>query len=168
MTTTRPRESSSCTRYGPHLDDARVYVPIVGDDAGLAAGEADGVAAQFADRHREDGHRDPLAGGEQHVELTSIGVGRDLPRERQQLVGRIAHRGYDDRDVVAGSLRPHDAVGDLADARNVGNAAAAVLLDDDRHGAGDDSATSTHHSQLPTSKLRPAFALGVGRLVVGS
>ena len=45
----------------PHLDDARVDVAVVGDDAGLAAGEADRVAAELADGHREQRHRDALA-----------------------------------------------------------------------------------------------------------
>ena len=35
----------------PHLDDARVDVPIVRYDARLAAGEADCVAAQLSNRH---------------------------------------------------------------------------------------------------------------------
>src|SRR6266852_2958229 len=44
-----------------HFDDARVHVAVVRDDAGLAAGEADGVAAQPANRHRQQRHRNPLA-----------------------------------------------------------------------------------------------------------
>src|SRR3712207_7851684 len=46
----------------------------VGDDAGLAAGERPGLVTEVADRHRQQGHGDPLTGGEQHVEL---------PRRRQ-------------------------------------------------------------------------------------
>ena len=41
----------------------------VGDDAGLGAGERPGRVAEVGDRHREQRHRDPLAGGQQHVEL---------------------------------------------------------------------------------------------------
>ena len=85
----------------PHFDDPRVDVAIVRDDARLAAGEADGVTAQLAHRHREERHRDALARRQQHVELAPIGVGRDLLGEPQQLVGRVAHRRDDDDDVVA-------------------------------------------------------------------
>src|SRR5438874_2321591 len=38
--------------HRPHFDDARVGVPVVGDDARLAAGETDRIAAHLADRHR--------------------------------------------------------------------------------------------------------------------
>ena len=59
---------------GPH-DDARVDMAIVGDDARLAAGEADGRAAQLADGDREQRHRDALAGREEHVQLAPIRIG---------------------------------------------------------------------------------------------
>ena len=42
----------------------------VGDHARLRAGERPRLVAQVGDRHREQRHRDPLAGGEQHVQLT--------------------------------------------------------------------------------------------------
>ena len=116
-----------------HLDDARVDVTIVGDDARLAAGEADRVAAELADGHRQQRHRDALAGGQQHVELAPVGVGRDLLGEAEELVGRVAHRRDDDHDVVPGAPRAHDAIGDLLDAGDVGDARAAVFLDDDGH-----------------------------------
>ena len=100
----------------PHLDDARVDVAIVGDDARLAAGEADRVAAELADRHRQQRHRDALAGGQQHVELAASGLGETCFASAEQLVGRLAHRGDDDDDVVPVAPRPHDALGDLPDA----------------------------------------------------
>ena len=67
-------------------------------------------------------------GGEQHVELASIGIGRDLLGEREEIVGRVAHRGDDDDDVVALAPRAHDALGDLLDAGDIRDARAAVLL----------------------------------------
>ena len=119
---------------GPDLDDARVHVAIVGDDAGLAAGEADGVAAQLADGDREQRHRDALAGGEQHVELAPIGVGGHLLGEREEIVGGVAHRGDHDDDVVALAAGAHHALGHLLHAGDVRDAGSAVLLDYDRHG----------------------------------
>ena len=77
ITTTRPRASSSCTRNGTHLDDPRVDVAIVRDDARLAAGEADRIRAELADRHREERHRDALTRRQQHVELAALRVERD-------------------------------------------------------------------------------------------
>src|SRR4029079_8359748 len=53
----------------PDLDDAGVDVPIVGDDARLAAGEADGIAAQIADGDREPRPRDELARADTQVRL---------------------------------------------------------------------------------------------------
>ena len=134
MTTIFPRDELVLHAERTHLDDARVHVAVVGDDAGLAAGEADGIAAQLADRHRQERHRDALAGREQHVELAAGGVGRDLLRRGQQLVGGVAHRGDDDDDVVALLAGAHDALGHLFELLDVRDAAAAVLLDDHRHG----------------------------------
>src|SRR5262249_35493656 len=65
-----------------HFDDARIDVAVVGDDARLATGEADSVAPALANRHRQQCHRDTFAGGEQHVELTPLGIHRDLLGER--------------------------------------------------------------------------------------
>jgi hypothetical protein len=117
----------------PHLDDARVNVPIVGDDAGLAAGKTDRVATALANRHREQRHRDAFAGREQHVELTAIGIRRDFLRQRQQIVGRISHRGDHNHDVVAELARGHNALGDLSQLVRVGDAAAPILLNDNCH-----------------------------------
>ena len=50
---------------------------------------------------RHERHRDPLAGGEQHVELAPVGVLGHVVCEAQQVVGRLAHRRHDDNDVVA-------------------------------------------------------------------
>ena len=61
------------------------------------------------------------------------GFGGHLLGEREQLVGRVAHRRDDDDDVVPLPPRPHHALGDLLDPRDVGDARAAVLLDDDGH-----------------------------------
>ena len=59
------------------FDDPGIDVAIVGDDPRLASREADGVAAELANGQRQERHRDALAGREQHVELTTVGVGRD-------------------------------------------------------------------------------------------
>ena len=100
----------------PDLDDARVDVAVVGDDARLAAGEADRVAAQLADGHREQRHRDALAGGEQHVELAPVGIGRTClaSASSSSVVSPIAETTT--TTSCPWPLRAHDALGDLADA----------------------------------------------------
>ena len=117
----------------PHLDDARIDVPVVGDDARLAAGEADRIAAQLADRDGQQRHRDALARREQHVELAPFGVRGDLLGHREQIVGRVAHRRHDDDDIVALLARSHDALRHLPQLFHIGDAAAAVFLHDDGH-----------------------------------
>jgi hypothetical protein len=117
----------------PHFDDARIDVAIVGDDAGLAAGKADRVAAALANRHREERHGDAFASREQHVELAAIGIRGDFLGQRQQVVGGISHRRDDDHDVVAELARGHDSLGDSAQLVDVGNAAPPILLNDDCH-----------------------------------
>ena len=62
------------------------------------------------------------------------GIRRDLLRHREQVVGRVAHRGDDDDDVVPLRARSHHALGHTPELVDVRDAAAAVFLDDDRHG----------------------------------
>ena len=116
-----------------HFDDARVHVAVVRDDAGLAAGEADGVAAQLANRHRQQRHRNPLAGGEQHVQLAPVRIRGDLLRQPEEIVGGVAHRGDDHDQIVTLAPGAHHPIRDLLDAAHVRDARAAVLLDNDRH-----------------------------------
>ena len=83
------------------VDDLGLAVRRVGDHAGLGAGERLRGVAERGDRHRHQRHRDPLAGGEQHVELARRRQRRHLLGEVAQLVGGVAHRRDDDDDVVA-------------------------------------------------------------------
>src|SRR5438874_727750 len=70
----------------------------------LASGEADRIAAQIANRHRQERHRNAFASSQQHVEFTAFGIRRDLLRKRQQFVRRVTHRRHDDDNVVTGLL----------------------------------------------------------------
>ena len=60
---------------GRDVDDLGLAVRGVGDHAGLGAGERLRLVAELGDRHRDQRHRDPLARGEQHVELRGGGSG---------------------------------------------------------------------------------------------
>ena len=91
-----------------HLDDPGPAVARVGDDPGLRARERDRLVAEVVDRHRDERHRDPLAGGEEHVELARVRVGGDERGELDQLVGRVPHRRDDGADLVPGLGRLDD------------------------------------------------------------
>jgi hypothetical protein len=101
----------------------------------LTACETDRISAELPDRHREQRHRDALSRREQHIQLPAIRIDGDALGERQQLVGRIAHRRDYDGDIEASRLGPHDPFGHLSNAIDVGDAASAVLLNDYRHEA---------------------------------
>jgi hypothetical protein len=115
------------------LDDARAPVGGVGDDARLRAGERNRVAAEVDDRHREQRDRDLLARGEEHVLLARVRPRGDGARERDELVGRVAHRRDDDADLASGLGRLDDAARHALDALGVADGGAAVLLDDESH-----------------------------------
>ena len=126
---------------GRDVDDAGLAVGRVGDDAGLRAGEGPRLEAEVGDGHREHGHRDPLACGEQHVELAGRRDRRHLLGQVEQLVGGVTHRGDHDDDLVAGPPGVDDALGDPLDPLGVGDGRTAVLLDDEPHSAAPGSAT---------------------------
>jgi hypothetical protein len=116
-----------------HVDDLRGAVLGGGQHAGLAAGERERLEPHALDRHREQGHRDALAGGEQHVELSGGRDRGDLGGEIQQLVGGVAHRADGDDDVVAGTASVDDALGHALDALGVCDRGTAELLHDQCH-----------------------------------
>ena len=105
----------------------------VGDDAGLAAGERPRLDAEVVDRHRQQRHRDALAGGQEHVELAARRHRRHLLGEVDQLVGGVTHGRHDHADVVTGLAGFDDAGRDPLDAGGIRDAGTAVLLDDESH-----------------------------------
>ncbi len=117
----------------PHLDDARLAVARIGHDARLRPGERHGVAAEVVDRHRDERDRDPLARCEQHVLFARVWIGRDLTRQVDQPVRRVAHRRNDHADLVARGCRLDNAERNAFDLVGSGDRGAAVLLHDDAH-----------------------------------
>lgn len=71
---------------------------------------------------------------EQHVQLAPRWRRRQLLGQGDEIVGRLAHGGDDDHDVVAFGLARHDLASHIANLGGVGDRTAAVLLDDDGHG----------------------------------
>jgi hypothetical protein len=115
------------------LRDLRRSVLGVGEDARLAAGEAHRPDPACLDRHGGQGHRDPLPGGEQHVEFTGGWHRTDGGRQFQQLVGGLPHGRHDHHHVVAVFAGGDDAIGHRRDPLGVGDGGAAVFLDDEGH-----------------------------------
>ena len=98
-------------RPGRDVDDLGPAVRRVGDHARLRAGERARLVAELGDRHRQQRHRDALAGGQQHVELARRRQRRHLLGEVAQLVGGVAHRRDDDDHVVTGLARGRRSAG---------------------------------------------------------
>ena len=115
------------------VDDLGFAVGAGGDDAGLRAGERAGLRAERLDGHRDQRVGDPLAGGQQHVQLARRRRRAHLLGQVQQVVGGVAHRGDDHDDVVALLLGLDDAFGDATDPVGVGHRGSAVFLHDERH-----------------------------------
>ena len=141
---------------GPYVEDLRPAVRRVGEDAGLRAGEAHRVLTPVDDRHAEQRDRDALARGEEHVHLSPGGRGRHLVREPLELVGRVAHGGDHDDDVVARTTGLDDVLGDGLDALRVGHRGAAVLLHDEAH----DGRWYRRGSAVPCSLLDAGVSTG--------
>ena len=57
---------------GADVEDHRLGVGLVGDDARLGASQRDRLVAEVVDRHRAQGAGDALAGGQQHVHLAGV------------------------------------------------------------------------------------------------
>ena len=115
-----------------HVDDLRLAVRRVGDDARLRAGERDRLVPEVVDGHRRERARDALADGDEHVELSRLGVRRHLVRERDEVVGRVAHRREDGDDALALLAGGDDPLGDRLQPLGVGDGSPAELHD---HGA---------------------------------
>ena len=77
-TGTLPAASAVADPVALDLEDLGLAVDGVGDDADLAAGEADGLDAEVGERHAQQRHGLALAGGEQHVHLAAGLGARDL------------------------------------------------------------------------------------------
>ena len=84
------------------------------------------------ERHRQQRHRDALAARQQHVELAPRRRRRHRARQRQQLVGGLAHRRDHDDHALAQRHRRGHAIGDAPEPRRIGDARAAIFLHDDR------------------------------------
>ena len=74
-----------------HLDHLGVVVAVVGDDAGLGAGQGQRVQAALMQGHAQQRHGDALACGKEHIHFTSGRLGGKFPCHRQKIVGGFPH-----------------------------------------------------------------------------
>ena len=87
----RPSSQRRHEPLGAELDDLGVGVGAVGDEPGLAAGEAVGRHAEVVQRHAEQGGGLALAGGDEHVHLPARPDLGHVAGQPDQLVGLLAH-----------------------------------------------------------------------------
>ena len=118
---------------GDHADDLGGAEMAVRLDAGLRAGVGAGFDAELIDGHREEGHGDAFAGGQEDVHFALGRVVGECCGRVEQVVGRVTHRRYDDNDAVSRVVRVHDALGDALHGFGVGDGRTAVLLHDQCH-----------------------------------
>ena len=71
----------------------------IGNDAHLTACETHCIAPNVVQRHAQQRHRNPLAGGQQHVHLSALRVARHLACKLYQIVGCLTH-GRDHRNNI--------------------------------------------------------------------
>ncbi len=130
----RRRRAWLAQPVAPDLEDLGPGVGGVGDHPGLAPGEGDGVHPEVGQGHAQQGHGDPLARAEQHVDLP-VGLHRaHVAGQADQVVGGLAHGADHHDDVVAGPPGAGHVVGHGTDAVGVADRRASELLHHERHG----------------------------------
>jgi hypothetical protein len=86
--------------------------------------------AKIVNRHRGERARDPLADGDEHVELARRRPIGDAAGEVEQLVGRATHRREDGDDTRAAFTRRHQAACDALELLRIRDGGAAELHHD--------------------------------------
>ena len=121
------------------VDDPRRAVRAARPDAGLRAGERDRRRARRVQRHREQRSGDRLAAAEQHVHLARRWIAGDAMRERDELVGGVAHGADHHHHLGAGHrMRLADPARNATQLDRRRDARSAVLLD---HAGHDETST---------------------------
>ena len=132
-TGTRPSFEGVAQAVAAHLDDLGVGVRRVGDDAGLATGEGHGVHPLVGQRHAQQGHRDPLARGQQHVQLAGGRMELTSPARRKRSSVVLPMALTTTTTSSPASAGAGDVVSHGADAIGVSHRGAAELLDQQSH-----------------------------------
>ena len=118
---------------GPDVNDLCRPVVCGRQDACLRSSEAHRGDAEIPKRHGTQGHRDSLAGRQQHVQLPRVVVVADAACQIDKAVRRIAHRGDNNQNCVSCGVRLGNPSGDMADSPGIRNRGPAVLLNNQSH-----------------------------------
>ena len=118
---------------GINFLDAGVRMDIGGLNTHLPGGQGHTGQAHGLQGHGTQGHGDLLAGGQEHIHLPLGGVGVDLLRLGDQVIGGVTLGGQDHDHVVALQIGLRDDTGDISDALGVLYGAAAEFLYDQTH-----------------------------------
>jgi hypothetical protein len=116
------------------LQDLRLHVRRIGDDPGLATGEADRLDTEICQGHAQQRHGDSLPGRDQHVHLAAGLRAGDVVGQLDEVVGGLAHRARNDDDIMAVTSGESHVLGDCTHAVWIGDGGAAVFLHDEGHG----------------------------------
>src|SRR5690606_32436998 len=116
------------------LQNARLGVGTVGEDANLVAGVGHRRHATLDQGHGQQGNGHLLAGGHHHIQFTRyrLAVG-DLFGQIDQAVGFATHGGHHDDDVVALLAELLNLLGHLLDTLDGADGGAPKLLYDQSH-----------------------------------
>ena len=113
--------------------DAGVGVDGGGLDAHLPGRQGHAGQAHGLQRHGAKSHGNLLPRGKKHIQLPLGGVGVDLLRLFNQVVGGVPLGGQDHDDIVALYIGLRDDSGDILDTLGVPHGAAAEFLYDQTH-----------------------------------
>ena len=125
--------------------DTRLGVGAVGVEAGLPARQADGGDTQLLQGHRQQGNRDFLARGQQHIHLAVGRIGCDFRRLGNQVIGGVALRRDNHNHIIACVAGVHDDARHVEDAVPVLDRGAAEFLYNQAHLNYSLSPVSTYH-----------------------
>ena len=119
--------------FSAHFQDPGAAMGRLGDDPHLGprhrcCGHAFGLKG-----HREQGNRDLLTGGQQHVHFPLGGIGIEGAGQGCELISGVAHRGDHHHQVIAIEARCSNALGNGLDALHAAHGGAPVFLNQQRH-----------------------------------
>ena len=118
-----------------NLQDARLGMCAVGQDADLAARVGHRRHTALVQRHGQQGNGHLLAGGHDHIQLARqrLLVATDCLGQIDQAIGLAAHGRQHHHEVVAGIAELLNLVGDLLDSFDRADRGASKFLYDQSH-----------------------------------
>ncbi|MCY1438513.1 hypothetical protein D9M71_547160 [compost metagenome] len=115
------------------LQDARLVVRAVGEDAHLVAGVRHRRNPPLHQGHGQQGDGHLLASGHDHIQLSRNRLITDLLGQVDQAIGFATHRRQHHHQVIAGLAEFLDLFGNLLDSLDRADRSAAKFLYDQRH-----------------------------------